>query len=296
MVTTLKKQDPPKPPVDKTVGTNAGNTANINSWNSAKTDLGDYSGFALGATANKLADGTVTHLNMLTGEQALVLFERMAYHNPAQFGQVRNLLVAAHAYSGTKTPSFKAPWTSADEAALKRMIINYHVNTIDLNTGSTTFEKDKPKPFSFYNFLYNAKSSVKDSGYTPDQTKKAAVIPLPATEDLQKTAQDAFAKVLGHSATPADQAEFAKMFQDTVYKYYQDKNSSNPNFQPLPQGTGMMGAKQPNVPVATPPGAVIQPPDPTVAAANFAAHKNPVNAVAQQAVDALGDFTSMLKG
>ena len=264
---------PPLAPID-----GGGKTVDPTSWKAAAKDSGNYSGLGIPNASN------------LTGEQALISIEQMALKDPAQWAKIRTQLVAMHAYSGKKLPTFTSNWSSTDSNAVRWAITQYHVLNLPA-AGSPVVPSTvggvvgTPKT-PFLSFAQSQAKALKSSGYT-SSSSVAPIIPLPATADLNQVTKDAFVKNLGFNPTPAQQASFSKQFQDLVLSYGQAKSNAKAQKAFATPGATSTASHSPI--------AIEQPPNADVAATNFALKADPNAAGAHGLNEAMGAWFQQLK-
>lgn len=291
-----------------------GSTTVVAAPNAGLINLGDYGAItdplswkAASKTKMRL-DGLFPGKLVMTGEETFIALQKLSRSDPARWGSIRALLVAMHAYSGSKIPDFNANWTNADEYAIKNALTQFHIANIPNPTdpkipgeftvfspnAQTEIDKIKAEPKSFLAFAQDYAISMKNNGYTPRAVKKYTV---PATADLTTIAQDAATKSLGRALPPAEAAQFAKDYQALVMSY--QKGQNNKSLQtafsaPTNESVGLPG-KTPSAGGAA--GAVMQAPDVGVAATNFALKANPAQAAATGLDNAMSSwFESLAKG
>ena len=120
---------------------------------------------------------------------------------------------------------------------------------------------------------------------------------------MTRIANNSFAATLGRLPSDKEAATFAKQFQDLILSYGNSKVSAKKNAafeapaQPIQfqnEGTAASATKVVNPVAAT--NAIMQPPSPDVAAANFAAKSHPDEASASALAGTVNNILSILKG
>jgi hypothetical protein len=256
-------------------------------WGAAAKGTYDISGLNL---PNTPAGGKVT------GEQFYQLLQSAAQsHNPA-YAPIRQRL--SYLIPGYTSKVGKFNFTSWDSNAIESWIKGMHSNNV---TNPTS-------PSTALSFLNTSTGKTSSSGLSYNVTnnivnKYVAPPSVPSTADLTDTAQQAFSKILGRSASPAEAQDFASKYQSLVQSYGDQKNqmklSKSKDFTPIAQPIQFqqqgINPSQP-APTTVTTGANIAPPSAGIAAQNYAAQNNKTQASAQAVVDNLGGFLSMLKG
>ncbi len=273
---------------------NLGSSSSDVTWAAARSGTIDVSGLGIpghldGASAK------------ITGDQLYQILN--AYANNSQldpngtWAGVRSILTRTQ--KGYTTKDLNYAFTTADKNALQNFI-----------TGLYNVNKTSSTPIPFVSYLNQKQTEAKKNGLSFASNSLATPSTVPSTAELAKTAQTTFATVLGRSATPKEEAMFAKQFQDMVLAYDNAKKSgkgestfaqpANPiDFAPSGANLGVSGitsAPTTTAKVSTATTGLTTPPSASVAASNFAANLNPAEASAQAASDGLGQFLSMLKG
>ena len=280
-----------KSPVD-TLGTfpniGGGGTTDSN-WKAAANSTFDVNGLGL---PNTPKDG------LMTGDQIYQALNAMAANNDKAWGSIRNALQRA-VFAAYPKAQGHLNWSTGDVNSIRTMLTDLH------NINKTYPDKVQ----SVVGFLNSAVKNAKSSGLSFSTTNAVTTttpVIVPAQADLTDSAQTAFAKVLGRSASPEEAADFAKKYQDLVASYGTSKYDAKKSKQFTQPGNPIQFAQtgqtpadisgkavpqiQNNVPV------IEQPPSIATAASNYASQNNPAEASAQEAADGLNQFMSMLKG
>lgn len=267
-------------------------------WQASVMNLGGNTGSDSGWTAAMKASFDVSGLGIpghatgsMTGDQIYQAFNAIAHSkNIKSWLAIRAIL--KDTVPGYTAKDLKYNWTSQDSNALKQKLSELHNASVSLGDKSTF------KTYLVDQHTLATKSGINFATINAKTTKAPSLVSVPATPDLMKAANDAFTTTLGRAASPEEQAAFSKDFQSLVSQYASGKSKTTPaEFSPAPtQPT--MGNPTPQVatPITLPAGQVMEPPNANVAAANYAAQQNPVNAHAQAAADGLQAFLGMLKG
>ena len=232
-----------------------------------------------------------------TGAEIFAAIESMAKTNSDQgkvWGKFRSVVSSGQNYTQKDT---NVSWSKKDVNAVKSYLTN-------VNNYNTT---NPSNPVSLAGYVNLDVSSHKSSGLSISSSTNmkttTPLIPVTSTADLTKIANNSFAATLGRLPSDKEAASFSKQFQDLILSYGNSKVSAKKNAafeapaQPIQfqnEGTAASATTVKNPVAAT--NAIMQPPSPDVAAANFAAKAHPDEASANALAGTVNNILSILKG